>query len=75
MANLTISVHPDVLRRARIKALQRDESVNAWLARQLEVYAGDDAADAMSDLLVMARSRTAAAGEEPYVWRREDGLR
>ncbi len=40
MANLTITVDADVLRRARIRALERHESVNGYLAGMLERYAG-----------------------------------
>ncbi|MBK8436793.1 MAG: hypothetical protein IPL37_09850 [Austwickia sp.] len=38
---MTITVDPDVLRRARIRALQRDESVNAYLAQVLREYADE----------------------------------
>ena len=34
MANLTISVDDATLKRARLRALQRDESVNAYLAER-----------------------------------------
>lgn len=39
MANLTISVDEDTLRRARIRALERHESVNSYLAEMLRRYA------------------------------------
>ncbi len=42
MANLTISVDEEVLKRARIRALEEDSSVNAVLARYLEEYARTD---------------------------------
>ncbi|HET7071817.1 MAG TPA: hypothetical protein VFI40_13400 [Nocardioides sp.] len=42
MANLTISVDPEILRRARIRALERGESVNSYLAEALRRYAGPD---------------------------------
>ena len=42
MANLTISVDEDVLKRARIRALQENSSVNAILAKYLEAYAQVD---------------------------------
>ena len=46
LTNLTITVPADVLRRARIRALQEDDSVNAYLRRCLEQYVEeqDDAA-------------------------------
>ncbi len=39
MANLTISVDDDVLKRARIRALEENTSVNAVLGKYLEEYA------------------------------------
>lgn len=42
MANLTISVAGDVLKRARMRALQEDTSVNAVLAGYLKDYARAD---------------------------------
>lgn len=44
MANLTITVDEETLKRARIRAIERGESVNQYLARRLEEYArGEDA--------------------------------
>ena len=40
MTNLTISVDDEVLKRARLRALQEDTSVNALLRDTLETYAG-----------------------------------
>jgi plasmid stability protein len=42
VANLTIVVDAEVLRRARIRALQDGTSVNAVLRERLEAYAADD---------------------------------
>jgi plasmid stability protein len=39
MANLTISVDEEVLKRARIRALEENTSVNAVLGRFLKEYA------------------------------------
>lgn len=39
MANLTISVDGETLKRARMRALEEGESVNKYLARQLRLYA------------------------------------
>ena len=39
MANLTISVNDEVLKRARIRALEENRSVNAILNQYLEHYA------------------------------------
>lgn len=40
MANLTITVDEQLLKRARIKALENDTSVNALLREYLEDYSG-----------------------------------
>lgn len=42
MANLTIVTDDETLRRARIRALERGESVNQYLAERLREYAGID---------------------------------
>jgi hypothetical protein len=42
MSNLTISVPSDVLKRARLRALEEDTSVNAVLAAYLEAYSRAD---------------------------------
>jgi len=58
MANLTLSIPDDVLRRARIRALQQDTSVNALVKDYLERLAGDDPAqEAINDLLARAAAR------------------
>ena len=44
MANLTISVDEDVLKRARIRALEENTSVNAVLGGYLREYARSDEA-------------------------------
>ena len=40
MTNLTITVDDEVLKRARLRALQEDTSVNALLKDTVETYAG-----------------------------------
>lgn len=41
MSNLTITLDKNLLRRARIRALQEGTSVNALLRKKLEEYAGE----------------------------------
>lgn len=43
MANLTITVNPETLKRARIKAIQEGTSVNRVLGEYLAVYVEDEA--------------------------------
>ena len=40
MANLTISLDEDLLKRARLRAIEQGTSVNAILRDYLEAYAG-----------------------------------
>lgn len=51
MANLTITVDEQVLRRARIRALQRDASVNRHRAETLEWYAQGAVQDAVDEII------------------------
>lgn len=64
---MTISVDGSVLRRARIRALQRNESVNRHLAETLERYADGSDRSAVEEVISLARTlrtgRTAHAGE------------
>lgn len=70
--NLTIAVDDEVLRRARIRALEEGTSVNAVLRQYLESYA--DAARrrraAISRLLNL--SKTAGSGRGTATWTRDD---
>jgi hypothetical protein len=72
MANLTITVDDDVLRQARIRALEQGTSVNALLRSCLESYAGTPAAHqrAIRSLLgLSARARSARGGRR---WTRDE---
>lgn len=62
MVNLTISVDDEVLKQARIKALEQGTSVNAVLREYLEAYAGvrqrqDEAIQNLIRLSKSAKSR------------------
>ena len=72
MANLTITVDGELLKRARIRALQLGTSVNAMLRDRLEAFAGEEEgrADAIRTLLRQSRkARTARGGRR---WTREE---
>lgn len=64
MANLTITVDEDVLRRARIRALEQGKSVNAILSEYLKSYADPRTAqvDATRSLIRLSRKSTSARG-------------
>ena len=75
MANLIITVDPETLKRARIKALEEGTSVNALLREYLDSYAGgaDDRERqmrAMEHSLAVARRAGVRSGG--ITWRRED---
>ena len=64
MANLTITVDEDVLRQARIRALEQGKSVNAILPEYLTSYAARRTAqvDATQTLIGLSRKSTSARG-------------
>ncbi len=80
MANLTIAVDDEVLKRARIRALERGTSVNAVLGEYLRVFAGESDAQARTTTALLAlaaentrkggRSRAKARGGRR--WTRDD---
>lgn len=73
MANLTIVIDDDVLRRARMRATERGTSVNAVLAEHLTQYAGSDpAASALAEILELAATSDSGSGPDGRSWSRED---
>lgn len=73
MANLTLTIDEDVLRRARIRALEEDTSVNALVRTYLQSYAGTSEAErAVEEVLELARRSNASSGPEGRTWTRED---
>ena len=76
MANLTLTINEDVLRRARIKAIEEHTSVNAVVREFLESYSqADEREQAKQAFLTLARQ--SRAGRAPSatkgrVWKRED---
>jgi len=70
--NLTITIDDEVLRRARIRALQQGTSVNALLREFLESYAGSDVeGEARRRLAAMARESIASSGPGGRTWTRD----
>lgn len=64
MANLTITVDAETLKRARIRALEEDTSVNALLRDYLEDYAGvkRERREAARKLLELAKNSGMGSG-------------
>lgn len=73
MANLTIVVDDDLLRRARARAAEQGTSVNTVLRDELLRYvdasAGDRAADAF---LAIARGAAGSSGALGRAWTRDE---
>lgn len=73
MANLTLTIDDEVLRRARIRALEQGTSVNALVREHLERYARDERQRAaLQELVALARSSDASSGHEGRTWTRDD---
>ncbi len=72
MANLTITIDDEVLKKARIRALERGTSVNAVLRAYLESYAGVRKVReaALDDLLQLSRSAKSRRGKQR--WTRDE---
>lgn len=64
MANLTITVNDDSLKKARIRALQEGTSVNALLQEYLDSYSGVRRAqqDAVEKILTVSRQSKSRRG-------------
>jgi hypothetical protein len=73
MANLTVSVDNNVLKRARIRALENGTSVNALVSDYLERYAGGSGTQSgLAGFVELARRSKASSGADGRIWRRED---
>lgn len=74
MTNLTITVDAQTLKRARMRALEEDTSVNAVLREYLEEYAGirQEQLEAARRILEDARKGGAGSGPGGRTWTRED---
>lgn len=72
MANLTIAIEGDTLKRARIRALEEGTSVNAVVRDYLAEYAGMKAQKekAINDLLRLSQRAKSRRGNRR--WTRED---
>jgi plasmid stability protein len=72
MANLTISVDDEVLKKARMRALEQGTSVNAVLREYLEAYAGvwQRQEEAIGNLLRLSLSAKSRRGGSK--WTRDE---
>lgn len=74
MGNLTVVIDDNLLKRARMRALDQGTSVNAVVREQLERYAGDDDAirHAMKAFLTIAQNADAGSGPGGRSWTRDE---
>lgn len=74
MTNLTVSIDEGLLKRARIRALEKDTSVNALVRDYLEDLAGQaPPQDGLRAVLALARRSKSGSGPAGRTWTR-DGL-
>lgn len=73
MTNLTLSIDDELLKRARIRALERDTSVNALVRDYLEdLVARDTSPPGMQPFLTLTASIHAGSGGHGRTWTREE---
>jgi len=73
VANLTVTIDDDLLRRARIRALEQGTSVNAFVREHLEAFAGGDrAAQACRRVLELAEAAGSGSGVGGRRWTRDE---
>lgn len=72
MANLTIAVDDEVLKRARLRATEQGTSVNAVVRDYLEQYAGARSAQEQALEKLLAMSQRAQSKRGRRTWTRDD---
>lgn len=70
--NLTIEVDNEVLKRARMRAIMENTSVNAVLREFLESYAGGAARRRQAIEHLLSLSKTATSGRGSATWTRDE---
>lgn len=73
MANLTLTIDDDLLRHARIRALEQGTSVNAVVREYLEHFAGRSRAqEGSAAFLRIAERSSGSSGPKGRNWTRDD---
>lgn len=72
MANLTITLDDEVLRRARLRALEQDVSVNALLREYLEAYAATGTTWNQATDEILRLSTRSRSGRGDRSWTRDE---
>ena len=71
MANLTLSLDDDVLRRARERAAANGTSVNQLVRQYLEQLVGSGDSAARARILALAASAKSSSGPDGRSWNRD----
>jgi hypothetical protein len=73
MTNLTLTIDEDLLKQARIRALERDTSVNALVRGYLEDFVGRSPHRAdMAEFMELTESVHAGSGPGGRSWTRDE---
>lgn len=73
MANLTLTIDERLLKRARVRALKQDTSVNALVRRYLEEYAGGGPhQQGLAGFLALTEAIHAGSGPGGRAWTRDE---
>jgi len=73
MANLTITIDDEMLKRARIRALQQGTSVNALLREYLKAYSGEESSNqGLREFIQQAQNTKSGSGTGGRSWKRDD---
>ena len=70
--NVTLSLDAELLRQARIRALQIGTTVNDLIRRRLEAFVGEEAGGAMERFFSAADATKVSSGRRGRTWKRED---
>ncbi|HSZ04526.1 MAG TPA: DUF6364 family protein [Solirubrobacteraceae bacterium] len=73
MTNLTLTIDDELLKRARMRALEQDTSVNALVREYLEGLAGQaKTQDAITAVLELAEGSHSGSGPDGRTWTRDE---
>ena len=72
MANLTITIDDQILRRARVRAIEQDTSVNSILRDYLEAYAAAGTTWEQATENILRLSTEARTGRGGRRWTRDE---
>ena len=72
MTNLTITVNDETLKKARIRALEQNTSVNRLLREYLEAYAGVHQEQSNAVQKIIDMSKNTHTGRGNWQWNRDE---